>query len=393
MAEESDLEKTEPASPKRIEQAREEGQVARSPELGTFIVLASACCAMWLLGGHLANGMSGLMRSGMRFDRLGAFGDQVLIERLGEQGTGALLVLLPILGVLALAAVIGPLLLNGWLFTFKALEPKFSRLDPLKGLARMFSLPALVELAKGIAKAMLIGGVAAITLYINTEAFVGLSSESPGAALVHATRLLLTITSAVVIGLALIAAVDVPYQIWNHHRKLRMTKDEVKREHKESEGDPHLKARIRSLQREASRKRMMAEVPKADVVVTNPTHYSVALSYQDGKSAAPRVVAKGVHLIAARIRELATEHRVPIVEAPPLARALYRHTEIGDEIPEPLYRAVAEVLAYVFQLRRYDAMGGDAPTPPEDLPVPVSLDPATTTGQADSADSERRADR
>ncbi len=375
MAEESDLERTEPASPRRLEQAREEGQVARSPELGTFAVLATGCVALWLFGDHVARGMWALMRAGMHFDRVAAFGDRSMIERLGEQGSGALEVLWPILGVLAIAAMIGSLLMNGWLFTFKALEPKLSRLDPIKGLGRMFSLPSLVELGKAIAKATLIGGLAAMALYIHADAFLGLASESSGAALSHAVQLLIVVVGMVVIGLALIAAIDVPYQIWNHRRKLRMTKDEVKRERKEQEGDPLLKSRIRSLQREAARKRMMAEVPKADVVVTNPAHYAVALSYQEGRQSAPKVVAKGSQLIAARIREIATEHHVPIVEAPPLARALYHHTEIGDEIPETLYTAVAEVLAYVFQLRRFDAVGGKAPQVPDNLAVPPELDP------------------
>ena len=375
MAEESDFEKTEPPSPKRLEQAREEGQVARSPELGTFAVMATGCAALWLLGDHVAKGMWAVMRAAMHFDRVAAFGERSLIERLGEQGGAALQVLLPILGVLAISAVIGSLLMNGWLFTFKALEPKLSRLDPLKGFQRMFSLPSLVELGKAIAKATLIGGLAALALYIHADAFLGLAAEPSGAALGHAVRLLALVVATVVIGLALIAAIDVPYQIWNHRRKLRMTKDEVKRERKEQEGDPLLKSRIRSLQREAARKRMMGEVPKADVVVTNPVHYAVALSYQEGRQTAPKVVAKGSRLIAARIREIAAEHHVPIVEAPPLARALFHHTEIGDEIPETLYTAVAEVLAYVFQLRRFDAVGGRVPQIPEDLSVPPELDP------------------
>ncbi len=375
MAEESDLEKTEPPSPKRLEQAREEGQVARSPELGTFAVMATGVAALWLLGDRVAEGMWSVMRAAMSFDRVAAFGDRSPIERLGEQGVAALQVLWPVLGVLAISAVIGALLMNGWLFTFKALEPKLSRLNPLKGFQRMFSLPSLVELGKAIAKATLIGGLAALALYIHADAFLGLASEPSGAALGHAVRLLAVVVATVVIGLAVIAAIDVPYQIWNHRRKLRMTKDEVKRERKEQEGDPLLKSRIRSLQREAARKRMMGEVPKADVVVTNPVHYAVALSYQEGRQTAPKVVAKGSRLIAARIREIATEHRVPVVEAPPLARALFHHTEIGDEIPETLYTAVAEVLAYVFQLRRFDAVGGRVPQIPEELSVPPELDP------------------
>jgi flagellar biosynthetic protein FlhB len=176
--------------------------------------------------------------------------------------------------------------------------------------------------------------------------------------------------------MVIVVAVDVPFQLWNHARRLRMSRDELRREAKETEGDPQIKARIRSLQREAARKRMMAEVPKADVVVTNPTHYAVALSYRENSMRAPRVVAKGQHLTALRIRELAKDNWVPVVEAPPLARALYRHTELGDEIPETLYTAVAEVLAYVFQLRRFEAEGvGAPPLPPHEFAVPAGLDP------------------
>jgi flagellar biosynthesis protein FlhB len=375
MAEDSDLEKTEPASPRRLEKAREEGQVARSPELGTFAVLASGCAALWLLGDQLAGGLIGLVRGGLSFDRSSAFGDGAMVERLATQGGDGLFTTLPVLGILLIAALFAPMLLNGWLISAKPLQPDFSRLDPLKGLARIFSLSGLVELVKALAKTAVVGGIAAGAIWYHTDAIVGLSGEATGPALAHAARLLLLIAASVALGMALIVAIDVPFQLWNHARKLRMSKEEVRRESKENDGDPQIKARIRALQREAARKRMMAEVPKADVIVTNPTHYAVALSYKEGGSGAPRVVAKGSQLIAARIRELGAEHRVPIVEAPPLARALHRHTEIGDEIPQALYTAVAEVLAYVYQLRRYDAVGGRAPAFPGQLPVPPELDP------------------
>ncbi len=369
MADQSDLEKTEPASPRRLEQAREEGQVARSP------VLATGCAALWLLGAPLAASLTGLMEQSLSFGREAAFGDHAMVERLTEQGRAGLGMMLPLLGIVLLVALVAPMLMNGWLFSAKPLQPDLSRLDPLKGIGRIFSLAGLIELGKALAKALVVGGIAALAIHQQVDDIIGLAFEPAAQALSHAGRITLIIAAFVVLGMALIVAIDVPYQLWNHQRKLRMTKDEVRREHKETEGDPHLKARIRSLQREAARKRMMAEVPKADVVVTNPTHYAVALAYKEGRHGAPRVVAKGSERVAARIRELAREHRVPIVEAPPLARALYRHTELGDEIPQALYTAVAEVLAYVYQLRRFDAHGGRAPALPERLPVPQELDP------------------
>jgi flagellar biosynthetic protein FlhB len=201
--------------------------------------------------------------------------------------------------------------------------------------------------------------------------------ESLKTAGAHSAHLLWVSFITIVSALILIAVLDVPYQIWNYGRKLRMTREEVKQEHKESEGDPHVKGKIRAMQRAMARRRMMAEVPTADVVVTNPTHYAVALKYTEGKMGAPKVVAKGADDIAAKIRELAREHKVPLLEAPPLARALHTHTEIGDEIPEALYTAVAEVLAYVFQLRTFGKFGGDRPVEPTDLAVPKDLDPAT----------------
>jgi flagellar biosynthetic protein FlhB len=239
----------------------------------------------------------------------------------------------------------------------------------------MFSAHGVVELAKAVAKVLVVGGVAALVMWTSLDALLSLSQEATFSAAVHAARLVGWTLILMVGGMALIVAIDVPYQLWSHHRKLRMSRAELKREARESEGDPQIKARIRSLQREAARKRMMAAVPKADVVITNPTHYAVALSYKENSMRAPRVVAKGQDLTALRIRELARQHRIPIVEAPPLARALYRHTDLEDEIPETLYTAVAEVLAYVFQLRRFNREGGRAPRVPDEIVVPPALDP------------------
>jgi flagellar biosynthetic protein FlhB len=281
----------------------------------------------------------------------------------------------PVLGVLFVAALVSPMLLSGWLVSSKSLAPDFARLNPVRGLGNIFSATGLAELTKAIAKVLLIFGVAVWVVLGQTEATMGLAGEPLPAAIAHGGRILGMCFLAVVGSLALIAALDVPFQIWHHRSKLKMSREDLRREAKEQEGDPQVKAAIRSQQREMARKRMMAAVPTADVVVVNPTRYAVALRYDDATMRAPRVVAKGMHLIAGRIRELAEEHRVPVLQAPPLARALYRHAEIGDEIPAPLYAAVAEVLAWVFQLRRHASHGGAAPAAPAAIAVPVELDP------------------
>ena len=375
MAEENDSERTQPASPRRLEQAREDGEVALSQELNTFALLAVAGMSVWILGGEILSGLIGLMRSALTLTADDVFQTGQMLRLLGEHGGTGFGVIAPVLAAAFLAALIAPLLLNGWLFTLKPLQPKFSRLNPLAGMGRMFSLHGLVELAKAVAKVLVVGGVAALVIWSSLDAVVSLSQESTLSASLHAARLVGWTLLLTIGGMALIAAVDVPYQLWNHAKKLRMSPAELRREERESEGDPQIKARIRNLQREAARKRMMAEVPKADVIITNPTHYAVALSYRENSMRAPRVVAKGQDLTAQRIRELAGEHRVPIVEAPPLARALYRHAELGDEVPESLYTAVAEVLAYVFQLRRFQVEGGRVPQLPGDIVVPAALDP------------------
>lgn len=375
MAEDSDLERTEPASPRRIEQAREKGQVARSRELTTFAVLLAGGAGLIFMGGTLIEKMTAMMRHGFTLTRVDAFNHLVILERLQQESVAVLVAFLPFLLLLVVATVASSMLLSGWLFTFQALQPDFGRLNPAKGVSRIFSWQGVVELAKAIAKSVLIGGVAAWVIWHNVGTLLGLTAEPLDMGLAHLGGLVGHTFLVVVASMVLIVAIDVPFQLWNHAKQLRMTKEEVRQEAKESEGDPHIKARIRSLQREAARKRMMAEVPQADVIVTNPTHYAVALRYQDTEMRAPRVVAKGTHLLAERIRALGEENGVPILRTPPLARALYRHTELGDEIPAALYTAVAEVLAYVYQLRTFRAHGGTQPKLPGALPVPPELDP------------------
>ncbi|MEQ1661399.1 MAG: flagellar biosynthesis protein FlhB [Thiobacillus sp.] len=374
----SDQEKTESPSPQRLEKAREEGQVPQSRELATFIVLMVGGAGLWMMASGLGQTLSGIVRGGLMFEPAVAHDPQRALQHLSSQVADASLMLTPFLLLILVATFAGPFLLRGWLFSTKALMPKFSRLNPLTGIKRVVSMQGLVELVKSLVKVGLLGVVAVWLISANLDAVFSLMREP----LVLATQHLGDIVGRVFLlasgAMLFIVVLDVPYQLWDHHKKLRMTKEELRQEAKESEGDPYIKGRIRARQREAARRRMMSEVPTADVVVTNPTHYAVALKYTEGSMRAPRVVAKGADAVAAKIRELAAEHRVPTLEAPPLARALFRHAELGDEIPATLYAAVAEVLAYVFQLRHFQAVGGTMPVLPVALPVPPELDPATS---------------
>lgn len=375
MAEDSDLEKTEEATGRRIQQAREKGQIARSRELTTFVMLISAGGTLLMLGDGLAGSLLGVLRAGLALDRAAAFDPVAMQQRLYHETLDTLIAFAPFLGVMTAAALLTPMMLSGWLFSTEALQPDFGKLNPLKGVTRLFSWASLMEGAKAVLKALLIGGVAVWAILHYKQEFFALVMESTESGLAHFGHLVLVIFILVSASLLLVVAIDVPYQLWDYAQKLKMTKEEVRQEYKETEGDPHVKGRIRQMQREMARKRMMAEVPRADVIVTNPTHYAVALKYESKSMRAPTVVAKGSHLLARRIVELAEEHRVPVLRTPPLARALYRHGELGEEIPATLYTAVAEVLAYVYQLNRYQKEGGAAPKVPANLPVPEGMDP------------------
>lgn len=375
MAEDSDAERTEPASAKRLEQAREEGDVPRSRELATFTVLMAAGSGLYMTGEGLVRKLSSAMTSGLAFDREQVFNADVLIERVAQDVGSVMLACLPLAVAIMIVALASPLLIGGWLFSTKALAPNFDKLNPIRGLGNMVSSNALVELLKAIAKTIVVGFVAYLVVQSQKQAVLGLALEPLRVGSAHLVDLLLWAFIYIVGGLGLVAAIDGPYQVWHYANKLKMTRQEMTQESKESDGNPQIKAKIRQLQREMARRRMMAAVPTADVVVTNPTHYAVALKYTAGSRGAPVVVAKGHDEVAAKIREIAKEHKVPLMEAPPLARALHTYSDIGDEIPEALYSAVAEVLAYVFQLKSFNARGGRYPERPTNLPVPPEMDP------------------
>jgi len=286
-----------------------------------------------------------------------------------------LLAFSPLALILFFVAIASPALIGGWVFSEKALIPKFGKLNPITGFSNMFSKNSVAELVKSIAKAILVGLISYIVISHDMDSILSLSLLPLNESIAEVNHLLLSSFLAIVSALVLIAAIDVPFQLYQYAEKLKMTKEEVKRESKESDGNPEIKSRIRQQQREMSRRRMMSEIPNADVVITNPTHYAVAIKYKEGGMLAPVVVAKGADAVALKIREAAEEHKVLIVESPKLARAIYTHTELEHEIPEALYTAVAEILAYVFQMRIFNKDGGYQPEVPSTLPVPDELDP------------------
>ncbi|MDP3858395.1 MAG: flagellar biosynthesis protein FlhB [Stagnimonas sp.] len=370
--------RTERATPKRRADARKKGQLPRSRELSAAAVVLAGAGGVLAWGGSAAAKAGALLRDS--FASVGpALDDPSQLPRLaGAVVAQGFAPVLPILAVTTVAALAAPLLIGGWNFAPGAAAPDLARVNPLSGLKRVFSSNSLAELFKALLKFLLIAGIAAGVIWGDREHLLALSTLPTTAAIAAGLRLALDALLWMGGGLLLIAAIDVPWQLYQYAKQLRMSKQDVREEYKQSEGKPEVKARIRRLQQEMANARMMEKVPTADVVVTNPTHYAVALAYSAGKDRAPRVVAKGADEIARRIRELAAENKVPLVEAPPLARALYRGCALEDEIPAGLYQAVAQVLSYVYQLRELQRgrRRGTAPAPPR-------IDDSLPNGQPD----------
>ncbi|WP_447894846.1 flagellar biosynthesis protein FlhB [Vreelandella sp. GE22] len=369
----SDQEKTEEATPRRKEKAREEGQVPRSRELTTFLLLLAGVIGLWSMGQMLYDQLGMVMERAFLFDRRQAFDTMPMLTTALDLGRRTLISLIPLFVLLGVVAMVAPALLGGWLVSAKAMKPKFSKLNPISGVKRIFSSQALIELAKAIAKSVLVGSISGAFIYVNIDRFLGLPDQPIQQALADALNMAALAAALAILSLVVVILIDVPFQLWSNAKKLRMSQEEIKREHKESEGDPHVKGRIRQQQQAMARGRMMSKVPEADVIITNPTHYAVALSYQEGKMGAPRVVAKGADAVAARIRELAFEAKVPRLEAAPLARALYHHVDLDGEVPAELYTAVAEVMAWAYRLKSVAQEGGETPPTPEHLPVPDEM--------------------
>ncbi|MCC5854640.1 MAG: flagellar biosynthesis protein FlhB [Idiomarina sp.] len=371
---ETDQERTEEPTAKKMEQAREKGQIARSKELGTLGVLFSSAVALILIAPFLSTSLQRIMTMQFSLDRGAIFDPNTAFRFWGEIGSALLLPMGLYFFIVALGAFIANIILGGFNFSWQATYPKASKMNPLKGLKRMFGVQALVELIKSIAKFGVVVTVAFFLLRWQFPNIIRLSDGLLPYIFVDAVELVGLIFLLLVCSLLVIVSIDVPYQSHKHHKQLKMTKQEVKDERKNAEGSPEVKGKIRQMQLSMLMRRMMQDVPQADVVVTNPTHYAVALQYDPMGNSAPRVVAKGTDDIAAKIREVAMDSQVPILQNPPLARAVYYTTKIGHEIPEGLFMAVAQILAYVYQLRDYKRGRGKRPrTPSKNLPIPDHL--------------------
>lgn len=388
-AEDSDMEKTEDASPKRLEKAREDGDVPRSRELAACAVLFTSGMAIMMLSRPMGDAMKNVLRQGLNIDRAMAFEPQLLIVHMVKVIEQAMWAFLPLAVIIVSVAVAAPILVGGWVMSQKSVVPNFGKLNPMKGLANLFSKNSLVELVKSIAKTVLVASVGYAIVKKDLQPMLGLSQMPLEASISTVSDYMVTGFLTIASALVLIAVIDVPYQLYQYAQKHKMTKQELKDEAKESEGSPEIKGRIRQQQREMARRRMMSNVPQADVVITNPTHYAVAIRYKEGENGAPIVVAKGADVIAQKIKEIAAEHQVMTLESPKLARALYAHAELEREIPQTLYSAVAEILAYVFQLRVFNQHGGVRPVMPANVPVPDALDPhALNAAPATAAEIE-----
>ncbi len=374
MAEsESGADKSEEPTSKRLDESRKKGQIARSRELNTVVVTMTGIGGLLIYGADLGQTLLELMRGNFVLSRDVLLDDGSMAMHLLASGKLVLEAMMPLLVVLIIAAILGPIALGGWLFSPEAMAPKVSRMNPASGLKRMFSTHALVELLKALAKFTVILLVALSVLSSDQDDLLAIANEPLEAAIMHSAQVVGWSMLWMACGLILIAAVDVPFQLWDHKQKLMMTKQEVRDEYKDSEGKPEVKSRIRQMQREMAERRMMAAIPTADVIITNPTHFAVALKYDPAKGTAPVLLAKGGDFMALKIREIAQQHKVMVLESPGLARAVYFSTELDQEIPAGLYLAVAQVLAYVYQLKQFRTGKGKRPGPLPDLPIPPDL--------------------
>ena len=371
MAESDSGEKTEEPTAKKLTDARKKGQIARSKDLGTLFVLVGSAFAMMVMGNALVAALSAIMKRLFSLSRREAMDVHALMGVVSSGTSAIIFPMVAIFVIIMLAAFIGNTMLGGMAFSWEAMAPKANRLSPLAGFKRMFGVQAAVELLKSILKFLVVSTVAYLLLSGLFEQILGLSLEAIPNNFAHAVNMLLWMFLALALSIGIIVAIDAPYQVWNHTRELKMTKQEVKDEFKSTEGNPEIKGRIKQTQYEMSQRRMMGEVPNSDVVITNPTHYSIALKYDPVVGGAPVVVAKGIDEMAMHIRTIAKEHGVVIVQSAALARSLYYTSEVDQDIPEELYAAVAQVLAFIFQLSEYKKGKGKKPIPiAKDLPIP-----------------------
>jgi flagellar biosynthetic protein FlhB len=371
MAESDSGEKSEEPTAKKLADARKKGQIARSKDLGTMFVLVGSAFAMMVMGSTLVDALSSTMKRLFTLSRDEAMDPHAIVGVIYSGANNIIFPVLAIFFIIMVAAFIGNTMLGGMAFSWEAMAPKASRLSPLAGFKRMFGVQAGVELLKSIMKFFVVFIVAFLLLKGLFSQILGLSLEAIPLNFGHAVNMLLWMFLALALSIGLIVVIDAPYQVWNHTRQLKMTKQEIKDEYKSTEGNPEIKGRIKQTQYEMSQRRMMGEVPNSDVVITNPTHYSVALKYDANKGGAPQLVAKGIDEMAIHIRTIAKEHGVEIVQSPALARSLYYTAEVDQDIPEELYAAVAQVLAFIFQLNEHKKGKGKKPIPiAKKLPIP-----------------------
>jgi flagellar biosynthetic protein FlhB len=352
MAENEDgSEKTESASSKKLEDARKKGNLPRSKDLSAALLLVVAAVTIYGTGTMLTKDLESVFGFNFVIERADVFQYGRMVFHLYSSIVSVMDSMFVMMAILAVAGIVGSICLGGLNFSWEPLLPKLSKMNPISGLKRMFSVQSLVELLKSIAKVTLVGGVAAIVITHFLDEALGLTFQSVQMAIAHGASMVIWSFVFVALALVFIAAIDVPFQIWSHKQKLKMTKQEVKDEFKQQEGDPQVRGRIRQLQRQAAMNRMMSDVPQADVIITNPTHFSVALQYDQNGGKAPVMLAKGSDFIALKIREVGNHYDIPVIQSPTLTRAIFHHTEIGEEIPQGLFKAVAQLLAYVYQLR------------------------------------------
>ncbi len=358
--------RTEQATPKRREEARRKGDVPRSRELTMAWVMLSGAAALLGLAAPMGETLIGALSDALVIERAVIFDDSQLAVEFAKTAGRVFAGLAPLGAILLAAVLLGAVMIGGWSFSLQAVSVKLERVNPAKGIKRIFSVNSLNELLKALGKFSVIALIAVAWLWYSVDELAGLGREPAGPAIAHAMKICGVALLIMSSGLLVIAAVDVPFQLWQYQKKLRMTRQQVKDEFKETEGRPEVKSKIRLLQQQVAARRMMEALPSADVVLTNPTHVAVALRYDETSMGAPRVIAKGKELVAARIREIAEENGIPLFSAPPLARVLFRTTEVGEEIPAKLYEAVAQVLAYIYQVRdsiRYGSAAPRAPVP------------------------------
>ena len=372
----SGAERTQEATPKRIEDARKKGDVPRSKELNTVLMLLASLIGFAFLGSTGVNAYKQLATHQWHIERAHLFTDQALLNGLLIPFTEALWISAPFLLLMLLAVFIGPLCMGGWVFSTSSLKVDLKKVSPLAGLKRMFGVQTMAELFKSILKVLVLGVLSVLMFKMNIDNYLSLGALPLTEAVNSMFGIIFVIILVLVMSLSVVVLVDVPYQQWSHAKKLRMTFQEVKEENKESTGNPEVKARVRQMQHSNANRKMLQDVPDADVIIVNPTHYSVALRYGDDL-VAPVVVAKGADLIALKIREIGKHHNVVIFEAPPLARALFRNSDVGETIPSELYLAVAQILAYVLQVKEASFADRRRLIPPTNLSVPISLSDPT----------------